>query len=126
MNYSEEIDKAIAAHNVWKLRLQEAIDKSTSEFSVDHVHADNRCDFGHWFYGLPADLRETDQAENIRLFHAAFHAEAARIMALTLAGCRREAEQALAPGTVFARLSGQLTMALTVWKKALDNQPTSA
>jgi hypothetical protein len=120
MAYSDEIDKAIAAHGMWKQRLLEAITSGSSEFGVGQIQVDNRCDFGKWFYGLPPALRETDQDQKIQKLHAAFHREAARVLDLALKGRKDEAMQALSPGNPYARLTGQLTIALTQWKQILS------
>ncbi len=50
--YKEEITKAIGMHGIWKLRLKQAIDLGSSEFSVEHISPDNECAFGKWLYSL--------------------------------------------------------------------------
>jgi len=121
MGYGEEIDRAVAAHGQWKKRLLSAVTLGVSEFSVAQVQADNRCDFGKWFYGLPATLRETEQGKAIQSLHASFHIEAARILDLALKGRAEEAKKALEPGSPYTHLSGQLTMALTRWKSTIES-----
>jgi hypothetical protein len=120
MGYSEEIDQAIAAHGLWKQRLHSAVTKGASVFRLAQVQVDNGCDFGKWFYDLPEAVQETEPGQSIRQLHAAFHMEAARILLLALNGHVAEAEQALAPGNLYARLSEQLTMALTGWKRTIS------
>jgi hypothetical protein len=119
MGYSEEIDQAIAAHGLWKQRLHAAVTKGASVFRLAQVQVDNGCDFGRWFYGLPAALQEAEQGQAIRHLHAAFHTEAARILHLALNEHVAEAEQALEPGQLYAQLSAQLMQALTGWKQTI-------
>jgi hypothetical protein len=121
MGYNEDIDNAIAAHGLWKQRLHSAITKGAHIFSLAQVQVDNGCDFGKWFYGLPAALQETGQGKAIQGLHASFHTEAARILILALDGHVAEAEKALESGSVYARLSAQLTLALTEWKQTIGN-----
>ena len=60
MSIKEEINKAIGAHGMWKFRLDQAVEKGTSEFTVDNVRKDNLCDFGRWLYGptVPAAMKK--------------------------------------------------------------------
>ena len=121
MSYSEDIDNALMAHGEWKKRLGAAIESGSSEFTVSQVQVDNGCAFGKWFYGLPSDLRESDQGKKIQRLHAAFHAEAARILDLALKGRIREATKAIESGSQFVSISGQLAITLTQWKKTIGN-----
>ncbi len=116
MNYSESIDKALSAHGLWKQRLLAAITNGSCEFSVAQVQVDNRCEFGKWFYSLPQDFRNSEQGVLIQRLHAEFHAEAARVLGLALAGRKNDATQALVLGSYYTKISGQLSMALTEWK----------
>ena len=122
MGYSDEIDTAIAAHNAWKERLYSAVTRGASVFRLAQVELDQSCDFGHWFYCLPATLRETGEGQTIQQLHAAFHVEAARVLKLALDKQVAEATQALAPGSRYAEISAQLTSALVQWKTALGNE----
>ena len=118
-DYSDQINKALLAHGAWKQRLQSAVSAGASEFSVAQVEVDNRCDFGKWFYGLPAGLRSTDAAGKIRTLHAEFHEEAARILGLALQGKKDQALKALGQGEKYSLASGQLALALKQWEKVL-------
>ena len=118
-NYSEQINKALLAHGAWKQRLNSAIGSGSSEFIPNQVQVDNRCDFGKWFYELPAELRSTEAANNIRKLHAEFHAEAARILSLALQGEKDKAFKALLPGEKYSLISGQLVLAMNKWAKLL-------
>ena len=123
MSYGYEISKAITAHGQWKQRLVLAIARGTSELTVGQVQSDTRCEFGQWFYALPAALRDSKQGKNIRDLHAAFHTEAGAILALALSGRAAQAEKALEPGGAYTRLSGQMVTALTQWKQELGTGP---
>lgn len=118
-NYSEDIDKAIAEHALWKQRLRTAIATGQREFNVAQVRLDNRCEFGKWFYGLPVTLRATEQGKRIQAFHTKFHAEVARILDLLPQGRKEEALKAIARGSQYASISAQLVIALTQWKQTI-------
>ena len=125
MQDPERIVHAIAAHAKWKFYLREAIETGTSEWTVDEVRVDNRCEFGMWLQALPPDDRKTEHWENVCRLHAQFHKEAAEVLKLALAGRREEAEAAIAQGSRFAKVSTKLTITMTAWRKAVESDTGS-
>jgi hypothetical protein len=121
MSYKEDIDKAIIAHGQWKQRLMTAVTTGKSEFSVEKVRVDNLCDFGKWFFSLPAALKETDHGKKVHDLHARFHQEAARILEKALSGKAEEAQRDLSSGSLYTQISGQLTISLNRWKETIEN-----
>jgi hypothetical protein len=119
MAYQDDIDKALAAHGAWKQRLNAVVASGRSEFQVAQVRLDNQCDFGKWFYSLPAAMRGTDRLIKIRNLHAEFHVEAAHILDLALQGKKEEALRLLGSGGRYGTISGQLALALGQWKQSL-------
>jgi hypothetical protein len=117
-NLSEEIDKAIGAHGMWKNRLNQAIQSGSSEYTVAGVRPDNLCAFGKWLHGLPPSVKDSQIWKDIRALHAEFHIEAARVLDLALDGKQAEATSALATGSRFADTSAKLTAAMMKWKRA--------
>jgi hypothetical protein len=112
-----QIRAAQSAHATWKIRLKSAIASGGAELEESTVRADDRCDFGRWLHGqtVPAAVRDgADYAEVVRL-HAAFHAEAAEVVARAQRGDREGAESAMKFGGTFSRASAQLDSALTRW-----------
>ena len=101
-NLSEEIDKAIGAHGMWKNRLNHAIQAGSSDYTVAGVKPDNLCAFGKWLHGLPPSAKDSQSWNDIRVMHAEFHAEAARVLDLALDGKKAEATSVLATGSRFA------------------------
>lgn len=122
---SDQLFNALRAHAAWKLRLAQAIETGTSEFSVDAVRVDNACPFGQWLYGsIDAAARGSAYYEQVRGLHAAFHRQAANVLALALAGRTAEARQAMEVGREFNRASAQLTLALTAWQESVAASST--
>lgn len=113
-----EIDKAIAAHATWKVRLRTVITTGHSSISVEQVRADKGCDFGKWLHGsgAPRGRNDASHAEVTRL-HAEFHKAAARVAELALAGKKQEAEAAMGAFGEFGTASSKLTAAMVNWKK---------
>ncbi len=81
------------------------------------IAPDDLCVFGEWLYGDQiADYEKASPAyhEVVRL-HARFHAEAAHVLELALAGRRWEAAAAMGDGSAYARASVDLVNALAAW-----------
>jgi hypothetical protein len=124
MHDPDRIVKAIAAHAKWKFHLRQAIETGTSDWTVNEVRTDNRCEFGKWLQALPLGDRKSEHCENVRQLHAEFHKEAAEVLRLALARRREEAEVAIAQGSRFTKASTKLTIAMTAWHKAIQsNRP---
>lgn len=116
-----EIDKAIAAHGMWKMRLKAAIDSGQVEIPVATICADNQCAFGKWLYGAtlgPAD-KATAHYQSVRGLHADFHKLAGKVAQLATAGRKLEAEKLMALGGDFTAVSSKLTAAMVAWKRAV-------
>ena len=111
-------DRAIAAHAKWKYRLYQAIKTGQSDWSVAEIRPDVRCDFGEWLRSLPMPERTSERCERVRALHTEFHAAAAEVLTLALAGQKQDAEKAIALGSRFTGISTDLTMALSAWKES--------
>ena len=122
MNDTEHINNAIAAHGRWKARLRQVIEAGKSEWKADSVRPDNLCEFGKWLNSCSSAEKATERWTKIRALHAEFHQEAARILALALAGRKSEAEAAIALGSHFSKTSADLTLALVQWRDSLGGR----
>lgn len=115
---AREINKAIGAHGVWKVRLREAIETGASDYHPATVASDTACDFGMWLHSIPAVERPKEYWEMVQNIHARFHLEAGSILKLALDGKR---EEALAMITdlrgEFVTTSIELITILSDWKK---------
>jgi hypothetical protein len=117
---TENITKAISAHGQWKERLANAIASGTSDFDPEVVKLPDRCEFGKWLYGsdISPDAKGSDYYQKAVDLHAQFHVEAGTVLSLALQGNTAQAENLMAPGSEFARLSTTLTEVLNEWKAA--------
>jgi hypothetical protein len=114
----DNITRGIAAHAKWKFYLRQAINTGESEWTVATARVDDRCEFGAWLHGLPAEQRLGEHFKTVSEQHAAFHRAAAEVLELALAGRRAEAEAAIADASRFAGVSRKLTLAMMAWKDA--------
>lgn len=111
--FEEQIAAAIDAHGQWKARLAAAIESRASEFAVEDVAKDDRCDFGAWLHAEGKHGFQSGASyEHARDLHANFHTEAAAVLALALRGKTKAAGGALGPGTPFSHASAALVATL--------------
>lgn len=116
MSLVDEINKAVGAHGMWKIRLREAIDTGKSTFTVANVKVDNLCEFGKWLYSLPSAQQTEAHWKTVQTMHAEFHKVASSILAAALSGQKEQAENGLKAGGDFARTSAKLTAAMVAWR----------
>ncbi len=121
MQEGKALDRAIAAHAWWKYRLFDAVRTGKSEWTVQKVAAAEDCDFARWLAGLLPEDQSSEHYEKVAALHAEFHAVAAEVLSLALAGHSEEAHQAIALGSPFSLISSNLTMALSAWKDSLTS-----
>ncbi len=112
-----EIERAIISHVLWKSRLYSAIERGVSEFTVEHVEADNLCEFGKWLFGLPAAAQSSPHWQKVQGLHADFHREAASVLRLALQGQKPEAYDAMDLQSQFMKTSAKLTEAMREWQQ---------
>jgi hypothetical protein len=117
---AERITEFIAAHAKWKHHLKTAIDTSQSDKKVEEVVPEDQCEFGKWLLSLPKQEQATDQWHRVRKLHAEFHKAAGDVLAMALSGKKKEADAAMAFGGDFAKVSANLTVAMTEWRKSLS------
>jgi len=125
MNQVKEIDDAIAAHGLWKTRLKNAIATGKTEIPLPTIRSNDQCAFGKWLHGqtLSAGDKTSEHYKTVANLHAKFHQAAAKIAELAVAGKKADAEKQLSSEGEFAKISGELTMAMLAWKKSQTPAP---
>lgn len=114
-----DIDTAIAAHENWKLRLQNYLQGNSSEdLKADVVCQDDRCDLGKWLHG-PGKMRlGAYPAFSVLVArHKYFHVQASNVVALTQAGNRKMAAHTLE--SAYRHASNQVVLLLKELKRSL-------
>jgi hypothetical protein len=119
------IDKAIAAHGLWKLRLRDAIRTGKSGFQVETVRRDDQCEFGKWLSSLPHSVKETDTGKEVVSYHAQFHRMVALILEQAVSGAKEKAEDAMKSRGELAALSSQLTQTMITWRESFSSEHVS-
>jgi hypothetical protein len=123
LDVPDDVRKAIAAHGLWKARLQDAVQAGRSDYRASEVALPHRCDFGRWLEAQPPSERG-EAWVRIGELHAAFHLAAAAVLSRLEAGERAGAEQLLAHGEPYAMASSRLTMAMVGWSKQTRRRGT--
>lgn len=114
-----DIDTAIAAHENWKLRLQNYLQgNSTETLQPEIVCLDDRCDLGKWLHG-PGGQRLGKYPAFALLVarHKYFHVQASTIVALSQGNEKEKALQTLEGGYRYA--SNQVVLMLKELKRGL-------
>jgi hypothetical protein len=110
----EEIAKAIGSHGLWKAQLEKTIETGRSNFTVETARRDDACDFGKWLSNLRESEKKSVQWKNVKTLHAAFHQEAAIVLAMALNGEKEKALKAMADESPFMNCSADLISAMMV------------
>ena len=114
-----DIDTAIAAHDNWKLRLQNYVNgKSTETLLPEVVCMDDRCDLGKWLHG-PGGQRLGKYPAFTMLVarHKYFHVQASTIVALVQAEDKAKADQMIEGS--YRQASSQVMFMLKELKRGL-------
>ncbi len=116
---SAMIEKAMAAHKEWKIRLENAIETGKSEFSPAIVKTDNSCEFGKWLDSLSSADKSSLDYQTVKGLHAEFHKVAADILQFAVLGRKEEAIKKFSFGGTYGLASSKLMNAMFDWKKKL-------
>lgn len=117
----KEINDAIGAHGMWKMRLRTAIASGVGDITSADAGCDDKCAFGKWIHGpsIDAATRTGMPYQVIRRLHAEFHQAAGQVLARVERGDRKGATDLL-DGEYTAR-SEKLVRGLTKWKSELQS-----
>lgn len=113
-----ELNKAIKAHSMWKIRLKDAIDSGKSDISASQAKDSHQCAFGKWLDSLPLSEKTRDEYKTIIPLHDKFHNEAGAILQMALGGQKNKAHEALTDiSGEFMYTSSQLINCISEWKR---------
>jgi len=114
-----DIDTAIAAHENWKLRLQNYLNgQSTEDLRPEFICMDDRCDLGKWLHG-PGTRRLGKYPTFSVLIarHKFFHLQASNVVAMAQANQKEEATKVLEGS--YRHASTQVVLLLKELKRGL-------
>ena len=118
-NTVQQINDAIGAHGMWKLRLRTAIRSGRGDITSHEAGCDDRCAFGKWLYGpeIDAPMKHDMPYQVVKRLHAEFHKSAGSVLAYVETGRKDEAQTIMEDE--FPQRSEKLVRALTKWKGEL-------
>lgn len=114
-----EIQQAIAAHGMWKVRMKQALRSGTIDQEPAAVRLDNQCAFGKWLHACPPAVKQTPFHGAVLRLHAEFHQVSSEVYAHLKAGRRADAEAMLAPEGQWTLASVNLTSKMVEWQRSL-------
>jgi methyl-accepting chemotaxis protein len=118
----EQIEKAITAHSVWKVRLTRSIEMDHLEMNADVARLDDQCPLGQWLHqGIDPNARASSYYQQASDLHAKFHHAAADVLALAAHRHHDEALAAMEMGTTFKSTSTHLIEVMTAWQETLPS-----
>lgn len=114
-----DIDTAIAAHENWKLRLQNYLNgNSTENLQAEVVCLDDRCDLGKWLHGPGGQRLGKYPAFSVLVArHKYFHLQASTVVALAQANDKDQATKTLEGS--YRHASTQVVLLLKELKRGL-------
>jgi hypothetical protein len=114
-----DIDTAIAAHENWKLRLQNYLNgNSTENLQPDVVCLDDRCDLGKWLHGPGGQRLGKYPAFSVLVArHKYFHVQASTVVAIAQANDKEQATKVLEGS--YRHASNQVALLLKELKRGL-------
>jgi hypothetical protein len=111
----EQILAAIGTHYAWMGELRACVKNGYTSLSPTDVAREDLCTIGTWLtVRISPELRGMTLYEESRRAHAAFHAHAARVVALT-AEHSPNAESAIGPESEFSQAATRLRKTLSSW-----------
>ena len=122
----EEINNALGANAIWKMRLRGAIKDGHCETTAACACQDNQCAFGKWLYGPTIDpvTKAGTPYQVVKRLHAEFHRTAGSILAYVERGDPASALSAMTGE--YQHRSDRLVQALNKWKNEVAGQPRSS
>ena len=116
------LDRAFAAHQQWKVKLQDSVTSGTS-LDVATIRRDDCCELGKWLHSTGRDLYG-GKPEFSKLInkHASFHLVASVVAGIINARQYDEAVSILQDSSHFTIASTEVGMAIMALKKVVNSQ----
>ncbi len=117
-----DIDTAIAAHENWKLRLQNYLEgRSSEDLRAEVVCLDDRCDLGRWLHGTGRERLGKYTAFSVLVArHKYFHVQASTVVAQAQAGQHEQAAATL--NSSYRHASNQVVLLLKSLRHGLQRR----
>jgi methyl-accepting chemotaxis protein len=112
-----DLDKAIAKHAEWKVKLRSAMNQK-QQLDAAQIARDNCCDLGVWLHGNGRRTHAAlDSFKTCVSSHANFHAQAGKVAMAINGGKYADADKMMGADSPYAQASSEVAMALRRLKK---------
>lgn len=99
-------DEAIQVHVEWKSKLRGYLAKRDGSLKSEQIAQDTNCALGQWINGEGKIYSNLPEYDTLKKVHIQFHQHTAQIVDMVNSGDVKKAEDMLAAGTEFMKLSG--------------------
>lgn len=112
------LERAFAAHQQWKAKLQESVSERTT-LDVSTIRRDDCCDLGKWLHSdARAAYGHKPEFKSLLAKHASFHLVASVVAGIINTKQYDEATAMLQDYSLFSTASADVGMAIMALKKA--------
>ena len=115
----EQLDKALAAHSMWKHRLRDLVENGTGEVDAKTAMRDDVCEMGKWLRGFRPSPTEKRHYESVCQRHTQFHESVGKVALLANMKQTDDARREMGINSAFSKSSAALTADIMAWKKAI-------
>jgi hypothetical protein len=120
------LDRAFAAHQQWKVRLQDSVTSGTA-LDVATIRRDDCCELGKWLHSSGRSLYGgRPEFSKLVSKHASFHLVASVVAAIINAREYDDAVSVLQDSSHFAIASTEVGMAIMALKKVAGDQAAAS
>lgn len=111
------IEKALAAHGLWRYKLERAAVAGELDTPLEVVGAADQCELGQLLAKL--DGQEDPHVPYVRRLHGEFHRVTALAAEFAISGCPDEVGLMMGPGGEFDHIWTVFAAALRNWERAV-------
>ena len=115
----EQLDKALAAHSMWKHRLRDLVENGVGEIDAKTAMRDDACEMGKWLRGYQPGITEQPLYNAVCARHTQFHESVGKVVMLANMKMTEDAQKEMGINSAFTRTSAALTHDIMAWKKKL-------
>ena len=115
----DQLDKALAAHSLWKHRLRDLVDNGMGEVDAKTATRDDACEMGKWLRSYKPSMAEQPLYNAVCFRHTQFHEAVGKVVMLANMKRTEDAKREIGLNSAYMRASGALTSDIIAWKKKL-------
>ena len=122
MATTTEIDNAIGAHSMWKMRLKAALETGRMDAPIAALDSDRDCPFGKWLQSptIAPSTKASVHYAKVRELHTQFHRAVVEVATLAVNGRTDLATEMMTTTGAFSQASAKLTVAMQEWRSAMS------